>query len=192
MQTGARPIETLFDSGDLSQWGSAWKQKTAHNYLRSAAISTHGAVMSYRGNYLDLDPTYRDALGRPLMRMTFDFTENEHRMSDYLTDRATEIARAMGASNVTPKPRKGSWNSVPYQTTHNTGGAIMGVDPKSSALNRYLQSWDVPNVFVLGATAFPQQAGYNPTGTVAALAYHAADAIKAKYLKATGQPLVQA
>jgi gluconate 2-dehydrogenase alpha chain len=192
LQTGARPIETLFDSGNLSQWGSDWKHKAAHDYLRSFSISTHGAVMSHRANYLDLDPTYRDMLGRPLMRMTFDYTDNEHRLSDYLTDKATEIAHAMNASSVTPKPRKGSWNVVPYQTTHNTGGAIMGTDPKSSALNRYLQSWDVPNLFVIGATAFPQNAGYNPTGTVAALAYHAADAIKAKYLKAPGQPLVQA
>ena len=58
-----------------------------------------------------------------------------------------------------------------YQTTHLNGGAIMGTDPKTSALNRYLQSWDVPNLFVMGASAFPQNAGYNPTGTVAALAF---------------------
>jgi gluconate 2-dehydrogenase alpha chain len=32
----------------------------------------------------------------------------------------------------------------------------MGTDPKTSALNRYLQSWDVHNVFVPGASAFPQ------------------------------------
>ena len=43
----------------------------------------------------------------------------------------------------------------------------MGTDPTTSAINRYLQSWDVPNLFVMGASAFPQNAGYNPTGTVA-------------------------
>ncbi len=47
----------------------------------------------------------------------------------------------------------------------------MGADPKTSAVNKYLQSWDVPNVFVIGASAFPQNAGYNPTGTVGALAF---------------------
>jgi gluconate 2-dehydrogenase alpha chain len=66
----------------------------------------------------------------------------------------------------------------------------MGLDPKTSALNRYLQSWDVPNLFVMGATAFPQNAGYNPTDTVAALAYWSADAIVNQYLKSPG-PLVQ-
>ena len=67
----------------------------------------------------------------------------------------------------------------------------MGTDPKTSALNRYLQSWDVPNLFVTGASAFPQNAGYNPTGTVGALAYWAAEAIREQYLKKPG-PLVDA
>jgi gluconate 2-dehydrogenase alpha chain len=67
----------------------------------------------------------------------------------------------------------------------------MGTDPKTSAINRYLQSWDVPNLFVIGASAFPQNAGYNPTGTVAALAYWAAEAIRTRYLQSPG-PLVHA
>lgn len=192
LQTGARPIETFYNPNDLTTWGGDWKKKVARDYLKTFSVATHGAVMSHKGNYLDLDPTYRDVFGRPLMRMTFDYTDNEHKMSDYLTDRALEVAKAMNPRDITPRYRKGSWDVVPYQTTHNTGGAIMGTDPKSSALNRYLQMWDVANLFVMGSTAFPQNAGYNPTGTVAALAFHAADAIKSQYLKAPGQPLVQA
>jgi gluconate 2-dehydrogenase alpha chain len=147
--------------------------------------------MSHRGNHLDLDPTYRDFLGRPLMRMTFDYTDNEHKMSDYLTDRATDIAKAMKGREINPKKRAGNYSIVPYQTTHNTGGTVMGTDPKTSVVNRYLQSWDVSNLFVMGAGAFPQNAGYNPTGTVGALTYWAADAIRNQYLKKPG-PLVQA
>jgi len=67
----------------------------------------------------------------------------------------------------------------------------MGADPTRSALNRYLQSWDVSNLFVTGASAFPQNAGMNPTGTVAALAFWAAEAIRERYLKHPG-PLVPA
>ena len=66
----------------------------------------------------------------------------------------------------------------------------MGTDPTTSALNHYLQSWDVSNLFVMGATAFPQNAGYNPTGTVGALAFWSADAIVNRYLKDPG-PLVR-
>lgn len=67
----------------------------------------------------------------------------------------------------------------------------MGSDPRSSALNKFLQSWDVPNVFVMGAGAFPQNLGYNPTGTVGALAYFSAHAIRTQYLCNPG-PLVAA
>jgi len=186
VQTGARPIESHATPEGTPSWGSSWKRAVAKNYLRSTTVSTHGAVMSHRGNYLDLDPTYRDVYGRPLMRMTFDFTDNEHRMSDYLTERAAEVARAMKAREIKINPRKGSWDVVPYQTTHNTGGAIMGTDPSTSAVNSYLQSWDVSNLFVIGASAFPQNPGYNPTGTVAALAYRTAQAITSRYLKSPG------
>ncbi len=155
------------------------------------SIATHGAVMSHRGNYLDLDPTYTDDFGRPMLRMTFDFTDNEHRMSDFLTERASDVANAMGGREIKANKRSGAYDIVPYQTTHNTGGAIMGSDPRSSALNRYLQSWDVHNVFAPGANAFPQNAGYNPMGTVAALTYWCADAILKDYRRAPG-PLVQA
>jgi gluconate 2-dehydrogenase alpha chain len=62
----------------------------------------------------------------------------------------------------------------------------MGIDPSTSAVNRYLQSWDVPNVFVIGASAFPQNGGYNPTNTVGALTYWALDAIRNKYLQKPG------
>ena len=95
-------------------------------------------------------------------------------MSDYLTDRAAEVAKAMNPREIKVNRRTGSWSVVPYQTTHNTGGAIMGDNPTDSVVNKYLQIWDVPNVFSMGAGAFPQNAGYNPTGTVAALAYHSA------------------
>jgi gluconate 2-dehydrogenase alpha chain len=97
----------------------------------------------------------------------------------------------MGAREVSKEYRKAPYDITDYQTTHVCGGAIMGADPTTSALNRYLQSWDVPNLFVMGASAFPQNAGYNPTGTVGALAYWSAAAIRNQYLKKPG-PLVDA
>lgn len=184
--TNGRPIETHPVPEGTPKWGAKWKQAVAKNYLRSCSISTHGAVMSYRDNYLDLDPTYRDVHGRPLLRMTFDFHDNEHKLSAYLTDRAADIARAMKPREINVKRREGSYSIVPYQTTHNTGGAIMGTDPRTSVVNRYLQSWDVHNLFVMGSSVFPQNAGYNPTGTIGALTYWSAQAITSRYLKNPG------
>ena len=186
--TGGRPILQHQLPKEAPKWGSGWKQAMHDNYLTSTSIATHGSVMSYRSNYVDLDPTWRDDYGNPLLRLTFDYQPNEHKMSDYLTDQATKIAQAIPGATHHAKKREGHYSIVPYQTTHNTGGAAMGDDPRTSVVNRYLQSWDVPNLWVMGASVFPQNAGYNPTGTVGALTFWAAEAMK-RYLKNPG-PLV--
>ena len=47
----------------------------------------------------------------------------------------------------------------------------------------------IANLFVIGASNFPQNASYNPTDTVGALSFWAADAIVKRYLKSPGQLL---
>ena len=185
VQTGARPIESTLTPPGTPKWGAAWKSAVRDNYLSTVKPGTgvHGSFYAYRDVYLDLDPTYRDRFGRPLMRMTIDFHDNEIKQNRFLTDKFAEIIQAMGARQVDRQYRTAPYDITQYQTTHLNGGAIMGSNPKTSALNHYLQSWDVPNLFVLGASAFPQNAGYNPTGTVAALAYWSAAAIRSQYLK---------
>jgi gluconate 2-dehydrogenase alpha chain len=193
VQSNGRPIETTPTPAGTPRWGAKWKQAVKENYNSTvfAGSGVHGSSYSYRTNYLDLDPTYKDRFGRPLMRMTMDWHENEIKMSAFLTDRYAEILTKMGAKEVVKKVRTSPYDVTQYQTSHLCGGALMGSNPGESALNTYLQSWDVPNLFVQGASAFPQNAGYNPTNTVAALAYRSAQAIRSQYLKNPG-PLVHA
>ncbi|MEA2893972.1 MAG: gluconate 2-dehydrogenase alpha chain [Bradyrhizobium sp.] len=193
VQTNGRPIQSTLVPPGTPKWGAAWKSAVRDNYLSTVKPGTgvHGSFYSYRDVYLDLDPTYKDRFGRPLVRLTIDFHDNELKQNVFLTDKFAEIIRAMGAHTVDKQYRKGPYDSTDYQTTHLNGGAIMGTDPSTSAINRYLQSWDVPNLFVMGASAFPQNPGYNPTGTVAALAYWSAAAIRKQYLKNPG-PLIHA
>ena len=186
-----RPIEFHPTPPGTPAWGSAWKKAVAEHYNHTVSLNIHGSSIAAPQNFLDLDPTYKDAWGLPLLRMTFDFPPNDLRMSEYLTQKAMEIGRAMGGKQVAGGPRRGPYNVTQYQTTHNTGGTVMGDDPATSVVNRYLQSWDVDNVFVIGASNFPQNASYNPTDTVGALAYWAADAIVKQYVKAP-DPLVHA
>ncbi len=187
-----RPITMRPVPPGTPRWGHAWKEATARWYNHSFAIHASGANFAHRANYLDLDPTYRDRLGRKLLRMTFNFHDNDYKLSSFAVGKAVEIAKAMNPTLIgTPMPRRGNFSVVPYQSTHNTGGTIMGADPKTSVVNRYLQSWDADNLFILGASVFPQNPGHPPTGAVGALAYWAADAISSRYLKAPG-PLVPA
>ena len=189
IMTNGRPIGFHPTPPGTPSWGSKWKQAVVRHYNHTSTINVHGSSVATRGNYLDLDPTYKDAWGLPLLRMTFDFPENDVKMSAYCTQKGIEIGKQMGGKLVSGSPRKGPYDITVYQTTHNTGGTMMGTDPSTSVVNRYLQSWDVPNVFVIGASNFPQNASYNPTDTVGALAYWTAAAIVTKYLKSPG-PLI--
>ncbi|EHH67025.1 GMC family oxidoreductase [Gluconobacter morbifer] len=194
-QAGLKPIAAAVSTGGggTPRWGSAYKGALIDSYRHSIGIDAHGSNMAYRDVYLDLDPTWKDAYGQPLLRMTFTWKDNDIRMNQYVVSKIEPIARAMGATkmNLVHLNQGEPFDTRRYQTTHLGGGAIMGTDPKTSALNRYLQSWDVSNLFVIGSNAFPQGMGYNPTGMVAALAYWAAYHIRTTYLKSPG-PLVDA
>ena len=169
--TNGRPIAARALPPGTPRWGTAWKAANARWYLRSFGILAHGTSYAHRNNYMDLDPDYRDPYGRALLRITFDFPENDVKMSAYVTQKAYEIAKATGATIVgPPAPRRGPYDARVYQTTHNTGGTIMGTDRATSVVTPHLQSWDAPNLFVCGASVFPQNSGYNPSGAVAALA----------------------
>lgn len=187
-QGGTKPIAASVTPPGVASWGSEWKKSTADHYTHHVSMDAHGAHQSYRGNYLSLDPTYKDAYGNPLLRMTLDWQPNDIKMNMFMADKMSTIAKAMGghAIGVYGKKPGTHFDTSSYQTTHLNGGAVMGTDPNTSAVNRYLQNWDAHNLFVLGASAFPQGLGYNPTGLVAALAYWSAKAIRTQYLKQPG------
>jgi gluconate 2-dehydrogenase alpha chain len=190
--SNGRPILTRPVPPGTPRWGRDWKKATAKWYGHAFNIGASGCNYAHRENYLDLDPTYTDALGRPLIRMTYNFRDNDYKLAEYLGQVLGRLGKAMNPTVMSsPAVRRGNYSVVPYQSTHNTGGTMTGADPKSSVVNRYLQSWDADNLFVMGASVFPQNASYNPTGLVGALAYWSANAITTQYLKAPG-PLVHA
>jgi gluconate 2-dehydrogenase alpha chain len=178
------PPRPALPNGDWSGSG------LSRGYNHTIEITQLGTSTASRLNYLDLDPTYKDAWGQPLLRMTFDFPDNDISMSQYIADKVVEICGAMGGKTVIRIGTHRPYTTTVYQSTHNAGGAVMGNDPKTSVVNRYQQCWDVPNVFSIGGSSFPQNITYNYTITIGALTYWTLDAIKNKYLNSPG-PLVQ-
>lgn len=173
---------------DGKAWGADWKREIRRNWDSYASIVTEGESNPYTDQFLDLDPNYRDRFGNPLLRITFDWHPNEQRMFRYLAGRAHEIMRRMNPSRIVKyMPELGSYNIHEYQSTHPTGGCVMGTDPGTSVTTTYGQVWDTPNVFVTGAALFPQNAGANPTGTIGALTYRAAEAIRDRYFAHPGE-----
>src|SRR5262249_54096117 len=109
----------------------------------------------------------------------------------HAAETVNRIARSMNPTRLNPATaRTEPWTVVPYQSTHNTGGAIMGTNPRDTPPNKHPQSRACHNLVCDGATASPPNATYHPTGPVGALAYWTADAIK-RYVKNPG-PLVPA
>jgi gluconate 2-dehydrogenase alpha chain len=184
---GGRPIQWRPVPDGTPGWGSKWKEETTKWYDRAMNITASGSVMPNRANYLDLDPTYRNRFGMPLMRMTFDYKDNERKLSAHSAKIINEIAAAMNPTHLNKASARNSWSSVPYQSTHNTGGTIMGTNPHNSVTNKYGQVWGVDNLFIMGASLFPHNSAYNPTGPVGAIAYMTADIIKNVYIKNPGK-----
>lgn len=192
-QTGNGPVRGVPLPKGTPKWGTAWKQAVVDNFQHSGRIEAQISNLAYRACFADLDPTYKDAYGEPLLRVTLDWQDNDMRASEYIADKMMGIGHAMNPKSISGRilKRGDHWDTREYQSTHVCGGTAMGADPKTSAVNKYLQSWDVPNVFVLGANTFAHGIGYNPTGLVGGLAYWAASHIRSQYLKQPGQPMVQ-
>ncbi|SFB01942.1 gluconate 2-dehydrogenase alpha chain [Lentibacillus halodurans] len=121
-QTGRRPIASNPVPKDTPAWGSKFKEKSLHYFNRSLSVGAQGASMPHKNNFVDLDPTYTDAHGNPLLRLTYDFTEQDRKLQEYLSARAAEIMEKMGADIVEKRTMAKHYDIVPYQSTHNTGG----------------------------------------------------------------------
>ncbi len=129
--TGARPI---LQAGPLppgtAVWGSAWKAAVKQYYNRVASFGMQGESPAYRQHYMDLDPTYRDIFGQPLLRITFNFTDNERKMVKYVAEAAlTPIITAMAPAIQRVGDTIAEYSIVPYQSTHVNGGTIIGDAP---------------------------------------------------------------
>jgi gluconate 2-dehydrogenase alpha chain len=73
-----------------------------------------------------------------------------------------------------------------FNQLHVQGGTIMAASSDRSVVSPYLQHWQMPNLFVLGGSTFPNQGAANPTPTILAFTYRTADAIADRYLKKPG------
>ncbi|PMC35937.1 GMC family oxidoreductase [Bacillus sp. UMB0899] len=184
-QYGDRPIAVNRVPSGTPSWGAEFKKQSIKYANRNFPVKVQGASMPHKENYLDLDPTYKDAYGMPLLRMTYDYTEQDRELVKYFSKITRKIAEEIGADIIETSEEQAPFNVNKDTNTHNTGGVIMGADPELSAVNNYLQMWDAENVFVAGASAFPHNSSFNPTGTVGALSYRAAEGI-VKYLKQGG------
>ncbi len=166
----------------VPRWGAGFRDFLAKYYARHAAIAAQIEDLPYPHQTIDLDPDVRDAWGLPAPRMTYDWRRpNELARLEFIAKKMEEMGRASGAQLV--------WRTSENRGApggHHEGGTRMGSDPKTSVVNKFGQSWDIPNLFVIGSSTFPSQSSFNPTLTIEALAFMTADAIVNRYRKNPG------
>ena len=133
------------------RWGAAYRDFLAKYFTRYAAIVAQTENLPYADQTIDLDPHVRDQWGLPAPRLTYDWRRpNEMARAEFLLGQLEQIARATGATHVWRAPLG---NGAPG--AHHEGGTRMGSDPKNSVVNRYGQSWDIPNLVRRGELNVP-------------------------------------
>ena len=157
---------------DTPHWGAAFKKTLAHNFTRTMEIFCHGTSLPVESNSFSLDPDVKDAWGLPALRMTFRDHPDDLKLVAWMRERALEILDAAGA--------KQKWATPVSETqfaVHLLGTCRMGNDPKTSVIDSNHRTHDVPNLFLCDGSSLVTSGRGQPTMTIQALSYRAADRI---------------
>jgi gluconate 2-dehydrogenase alpha chain len=159
LQGGPIGATTMNPPPGIPRWGAAYRDFLAKYYARHASMVAQTENLPYADQTIDLDPNVRDQWGLPAPRLTYDWRRpNELARVEFMLKKMEELGHAMGATHVWRAPL-----GPGAPGAHHEGGTRMGSDPKTSVVNRYGQSWDVPNLFVVGSSTFPSMSGFNPS-----------------------------
>ncbi len=156
-------------------WGEAFHRERERTFGCSFEWGILAEDLPEEANRVELDPTLTDSDGVPSPRIVYNNSENTKRLSTFHLARAKEAMEASGAVDVTVRP------PLTDRSQHNTGASLlatghlmgtckMGRDPATSVVNEWGQAHDVPNLFIFDGSVFVTSSGFNPTGTICAVA----------------------
>jgi choline dehydrogenase-like flavoprotein len=157
-------------SPDTPNWGSGFKKTLASDFTRSMYIQAHTTCLPVATNTVTLDPDVKDAWGLPALRVTFRDHPDDVKNGHFMQNRAMELLEAAGAVKKWPVPIGATEASV-----HLLGTCRMGDDPKTSVVDKFHRTHDVPNLFIVDGSNLVSSGRNQPTCTIQALAYRAAD-----------------
>lgn len=152
-------------------WGPEFK-RNLQKFRFTMQTLGHGTSLPLETNTITLDPSLVDAWGRPAIRTTYDDHPDDLAFGQFLQDRSVEMLEAAGSTRVTRMPVGKSTLAA-----HLLGTARMGDDPQTSVVDRYHRSHDVPNLFICDGSSMVTSGRGQPTMTIQALAFRAADHI---------------
>jgi choline dehydrogenase-like flavoprotein len=151
------------------KWGREYRQALREQANRKFTIASFITQLPLETNTVDLDPDVKDAWGLPAMRLTITSHPDDRKCMEFFRTRSMEIMEAAGAKTVWADPV-----SDAHGGAHSRGTCRMGNDPKTSVVDRYHRSHDVPNLFIVDGSSLVTGGRNHPTLTIQALAFRAA------------------
>jgi len=155
---------------DMPQWGGEFK-KNLRDFPRMMYVLSHSTALAVETNTITLDPEVKDAWGLPAIRVTYRDHPETIKTVQFMQDREMELLDAAGALK--------TWR-LPVDrdlSVHLLGTCRMGNDPKKSVINADHRSHDVPNLFICDGSSLVTSGRNQPTATIQALAFRAADRV---------------
>jgi choline dehydrogenase-like flavoprotein len=158
-------------------YGLGFKEDIHRFYGSTIGMAGRGESIPRKDNYCEIDPNVIDQFGIPVLRFNYKWSDEERNQARHMQDTFEEIIHSMGGMALGDKPGADSDYGLekPGRIIHEVGTTRMGNDPKTSVVNQYNQAHDVPNLFIVDGGPFVSQADKNPTWTILALAWRAAD-----------------
>jgi choline dehydrogenase-like flavoprotein len=167
------PMAGAMGSGRFSgaRWGSEFKENLAREFTHTCSFNGHCTTLPMSSNNVTLDPDVKDKWGRPALRTTFMNHPDDLATMKFFMERSQELMEAAGALQTTSNyASEGQTGGV-----HLLGTCRMGDDPTSSVVNKYNRAHDVPNLFMVDGGSLVTSGRGQPTMTIMALAFRAAD-----------------
>lgn len=160
-----------------SGYGVGLMRDVKRFYGSLVGMAGRGESIPRAENRCEIDKEKVDKYGIPVLKFSYQWSEEEVNQAAHMQDTFEEVIENMGGIALGDKPDKNSNYGLenPGRIIHEVGTTRMGEDPKTSVLNKYNQAHDVPNLFVMDGGAFVSQADKNPTWTILALAWRASD-----------------
>ncbi len=155
----------------FAAYGEELQRKLDLYHGSGVSIGVMGEVLARYEHHVRINPNVVDAWDVPALHIETKYTDNELNMSRDAVQTSIALAESAGfevlASNAIPNP--------PGYSIHELGTCRMGNDSKQSVLNKWNQSHDIKNLFVVDGSAFVSGGWQNPTMTILALAMRSSE-----------------
>jgi len=159
-------------------YGKKFKEDARRYYGTFISFDGRGEMIPNQNSYCEIDPRVKDKWGIPVLRFHWKWSQHETRQAAHMQKTFRAIIAEMGGRvNGEDLPSGADAIQTGGSMIHEVGGALMGAEEKTSVTNQWGQSWDVKNLFLTDGAIFPSNADKNPTLTIMALAWRAADHI---------------